>query len=326
VELQKANEFEKAVPRFEQAQRLNPDNVVAEINLQYNKEYQAGRKAPVRFAKSIEDRFGKYRSWEQILAENGPYDEPSISYAQAYVSFQGHLFRQAAQSFARVQALSPEDLTSRLWLAQLHLMANLPDKALAITSDIRATRELAGPTRTNLSDLVSLEAAAYFAKKEPAQAAQLMEDELKKDPSNALLFTTVARLYADHSMYTNAQATLDRQLKLLPDDPATLINKGVVYVQANAHEDAIRTLNQVLSLHPTNNLALFYRAVTYLRSDKLDAAREDYETLQRLYPRFFQAYFGLGEIAFRQKDTNAAIGHYQAYLTNAPPNSSESDF
>jgi tetratricopeptide (TPR) repeat protein len=326
VELQQANEFERAAARFDLGQQLNPDNVVAEINLQYNREFRAGRKEAVQLPKSIEDRFGKYRSWEQILAENGPYDEPSLTYAQAYVFLQGRLYRQAAQSFDRVRTLSLEDLTSRLWLAQLHLMANLPDKALAITAEIRASPELAAAAKTNLSDVLSLEATAYFARKEPEKAAQVMEDALAKNPTNAFLFTTVARLYADHGMYPEAQATLDRLLKITPDDPTTLINKSVVHVQANDHDAAIQTLNRVLTLQPTNNLALFYRAIAYLRSDKLDAAREDYQTLQRLFPKSFQVYFGLGEIAYRQKDTNTAMGNYQAYLTNAAPDSAESKF
>src|SRR5207247_8565794 len=99
AQLQRANEFDKAAARFELAQRLNPENVVAEINLQYNREFQAGRRGAVKLDKSLDDRFGKYRSWEQILAENGPYDEPSLAYAQGYLFLRRHLYRQAAHSF-----------------------------------------------------------------------------------------------------------------------------------------------------------------------------------------------------------------------------------
>jgi hypothetical protein len=37
-------------------------------------------------------------------------------------------------------------------------------------------------------------------------------------------------------------------------------------------------------------------------------------------------YFGLGEIAYRKKDTNAAIRNYQLYLTNSPPSNDEVRF
>jgi outer membrane protein assembly factor BamD (BamD/ComL family) len=66
--------------------------------------------------------------------------------------------------------------------------------------------------------------------------------------------------------------------------------------------------------------------VANLRAAKLDAAKTDYQALQLQFPRSFQVYFGLAEIAYRQKETNAAIGYYQAYLTNAPPNSPESKY
>jgi tetratricopeptide (TPR) repeat protein len=204
-------------------------------------------------------------------------------------------------------------------------MANLPDKALVITAGIRAAPELAAVVKTNSIDVLSLEATAYFTKKEPEKAVQVIEAELGKHQTNTTLIMTMARLYADHGRFPDAHATLERQLKLTPEDAPTLINKSVVYVQANDYDAAVQTLNRVLTRYPSNQLARFYRAVAYLRSDKLDAAREDYQALQVQFPKSIQVYFGLGEIAYRQKDTNAAIGNYQAYLTNATSASAESD-
>ena len=65
------------------------------------------------------------------------------------------------------------------------------------------------------------------------------------------------------------------------------------------------------------------RAVTYLRGDKLDLAQRDYETLRKNFPAAYPVYYGLQEIAYRRKDTNAAIGYCQLYLTNAPSNTDE---
>lgn len=324
VELQKAGEFELATPRFDLALRLNPENVVAEINLAYNKEFLAGRKGDVRWNKTFEDSFGKYRSWEQVLAENGPYDEPSLNYAQGYVLLQGRLYRQAAQCFDRVRTLSDTNLTSRLWLAQLHLMAKLPDKALALTQEIRDHAERFALTSTNFNEVFSLEASAHFARNEPEKATQLIETAVANDPTNVFVLAIATRIYNDHGRYSNAQAILDRQLKLTPEDPTTLINKAVVYIHANANDEAIPTLTHVLTLQPTNYIAMLYRAIANLRSDKLDAARQDYETLQRQFTNSYQVYFGLGELAYRRKETNAAIRHYESYLTNALPNSPES--
>jgi tetratricopeptide (TPR) repeat protein len=55
----------------------------------------------------------------------------------------------------------------------------------------------------------------------------------------------------------------------------------------------------------------------------LDESQQDYETLQKAAPSAYQVYYGLGEIAYRRKDTNGAIRYYELYLSNAPPNLEE---
>jgi tetratricopeptide (TPR) repeat protein len=99
-------------------------------------------------------------------------------------------------------------------------------------------------------------------------------------------------------------------------------------VQVAAYGEAIQALTKVLSIETNaasdlHTQALFGRAVAYLKSGKLDEARRDYETLQRTFPTAYQVYFGLGEISYQRKETNAAIRNYQLYLTNSPPNPEE---
>ena len=65
------------------------------------------------------------------------------------------------------------------------------------------------------------------------------------------------------------------------------------------------------------------RAISFLRGDKLEDAQRDYDVLQQAFPTAFQIHFGLAEIAWRRKDTNAAIRNYQLYRANAPTNTAE---
>ena len=90
------------------------------------------------------------------LTQNGPYDEPTLTYAQGYVFAQGDLIRQAAQAFRRVRTLSTNDLGSRLWLAQLHLNQQpaRPD-AGPDPRNSRAAQRVTGAV-TNLTDLFTL--------------------------------------------------------------------------------------------------------------------------------------------------------------------------
>jgi len=319
VEVQKGGDLEKAASYFDLAHKLNPNNIVAEINLQYNENLRAGQPAPLQLPKSIEDRFGQYRSWDQVLGANGPYDEPGFCYAQAYAFMRGGYYRQAAQCFNRVRALSPTDAASRMWLAQLDLMAHLPDKALELTQEIRSHPERFTLSSTNRNELVALEARAHNALNEPEKAEQILEAALKQSPKDEHLLATATGVYSESGQFSNALATVNRRLKIAPNNPALLVAKGAFCMQVNAFAEAIQTLNHALDLQSSNHTAKFYRAISYLRSDQLDAAQSDYEELQRLYPGMYQIYYGLGEIAYRRKNTNAAIGYYEAYLTNSVP-------
>ena len=140
------------------------------------------------------------------------------------------------------------------------------------------------------------------------------------------MLAAACRTYSENGQYTNALALTQRILRLAPNDPNALINQGCFQVQLSAYADAVASFNRVLTLETNNPTALFYRAIAQLRGDQLDVALEDYESLQRQYPKAHQMYYGLGEIAYRRKDTNTAIRHYEAYLTNAPPNNPESAF
>ena len=59
---------------------MNPDNLVAQVNLECNKKLRAGRKGAVQVSKSIDEEFGKYRTWDQIITEHGPFDEPNFCF------------------------------------------------------------------------------------------------------------------------------------------------------------------------------------------------------------------------------------------------------
>ncbi|HTL17632.1 MAG TPA: tetratricopeptide repeat protein, partial [Patescibacteria group bacterium] len=128
--------------------------------------------------------------------------------------------------------------------------------------------------------------------------------------------------------YTNALNTIDQQLKVRPDDPGALFYKGNACLQLNNYAEAIAPLTKVVQME-TNNfskahyLALFMRAKAYLGMQKLEEAKADYEALRQALPNEFPVYFDLGEIAYREKDTNSAIRNYELYKSHAPTNSTD---
>ncbi|HUA68289.1 MAG TPA: hypothetical protein VMA13_07050, partial [Candidatus Saccharimonadales bacterium] len=113
VELQRVGDLILAAEQFKLAQKLNPDNAVARINLQFNHSLQTGESVPVDLAKTSFDQFGKYDSWSKLLDADGPFDEPSFCFENGLVWINNGFFRQALAMFARVAQLAPDNLPAR---------------------------------------------------------------------------------------------------------------------------------------------------------------------------------------------------------------------
>jgi len=324
VELQRAGELEKAAARFDTAQKLNPDNVVAQINLRFNQALRAGRTTPVDLSKASADQFGKYQTWNDVMNANGPFDEPSFCFKNGVILERANgYFHQAVAAFDRVRELVPDDLPSRLELGQIYLMARLPQRALEVLRDPLAHPEKFSLVETNRTQLSVLAAAAYFQETNFTRGSELLEAEIARHPADNTLLAATAQAYMVHGMFDKALGVIDRKLRLAPDDPAWLYTKGYACIQLKAYDDAIAAFSRVLTIQTNNSNALFNRAIANLDSDHLDAARADYVRLQQSYTNAFQIAYGLGEIAWRQHDTNEAVRNYTIYLANASTNTDE---
>jgi tetratricopeptide (TPR) repeat protein len=323
VEMQKGGQLTNAAAHFKRAMELNPDNLVAEVNLECNNNLQAGRRSSVQVSKSIEDEFGKYRDWDHLMGDNGPFDEPNFCYEQGRVFVRSTLYHQAAAQFDRVTTLAPENLVARIWLSQLYVVSGLPGEALKLVDQIRAQPNLFEATRTNRTEFLFVETSAHLAQKDLKGAEAAVAATLKRFPGDENLLATATQVYMTYGCYSNALAILDQLLAFAPTNMNALVNKGYACLQIGAFDQAIPPLTQVLAVDTNNYSALLNRAIAYLRADKLAAAQRDYEVLQKAFPTAFQIYFGLAEIAWRNKDTNAAVRNYQLYLANAQTNTAE---
>ena len=324
VQLQRANELEKAAACFDLATKVNPDNVVAQINLTFNQNLRAGITVPVDLSKTTSDQFGKYRDWLQVITANGPFDEPSFCLAEGLIyATQNGLYRQAVAPLVRVRELAPDNLSARLWLGQIYAICRQPDRALEALRDPLEQPEKFSLVRTNLTDLNLIVATAYFQKNDLTQGTRLLEMEIARHPADDNFRNTVVQVLVNHSLFTNALALVDDKLRLAPDDPLWLFNQGYLLIQIKAYDEAINALTRVLAIQTNNNNARFDRAIACLNSGKLEAAQADYRILQQSLTNSIQVAYGLGEIAWRQRDTNEAIRNYRLYLANTDTNTDE---
>jgi tetratricopeptide (TPR) repeat protein len=324
VQLQRQGQLAQAAAHFSRALELNPDNVVAQVNLECNRQLQAGQKTSVQISKEVEEKFG-HRTWDQIMRDNGPFDEPTFCLAQANEFLGGGNNHQAAQQFERVRALEPGNLTARVNLAQIYYFSGLPNEAIQVINEIRSRGDNVAIDHTNAVQLLGIETAAHLANGDLRGAETAVREALTKSPRDVDLLAAATKVYIDFGCYTNALNTIEQQLQIRPDDPGALFYKGNACLQLNEFAQAIGPLTKVLEME-TNNfskahyLAQFMRAKAYLGMEKLKEAKQDYVMLSKALPSEFPVYFDLGDIAYREKDTNAAIQYYQLYLANAPTN------
>ena len=357
VELEKLGRLNDAADAFGLAHRLNPGNVAAQINLDFNRALQSRDARPAVLKKSLEERVGRYGSWNALLAVNGPIDDPGVCFRLGEVFASQSLFRQAALVFRRVLQLEPDNLEACFRLANAFLAMQRPDQALEITREARARRTGQPFAATNLVELTCIEAMAHFGKGDTEAAEKILLGACQQHPKSDTILDTLFQVYVMANRLTNALTTLDEQLKLKPDNLPALLNKayvcmkleaydqakaavsdvlkrdpgnvqalldrGAISIQTKSYKEALEPLNQVLKLQPGNQLALMNRAIAHLQSDQLNEAQRDYETLQKLTPNLYRVEYGLAEIAFRRKDVPTAIRHSEAYLKYAPPDTDE---
>ncbi len=326
VQLQRADRLTEAQNHFQSALDLFPDNLAAKGNLTVNRILKAGHEPELRPMQTLEEELGKYRALDQMLRVTGPFDEPTHCFALGLTFAQGNNFRQAAQQLERVHTLVPDNLQASFWLSRLYVMNAQPQKAISLLADLRQHQDELLATGIRKIDLLQAEAGALYVSGKVTEADQLVHSTLQKNLNDPQTLTTIIQISSVFKRYTNALAAVDQLLKIKPNDVSALISKGVFSIQAGKAAEAVEPLSLAVSLQSTNFGARLYRAVAYLGSDQLEAAENDYETLQKTFPNSNEVNSGLAEIAWRRKDTNAAIHYYELCLKNVPVDSKRAEF
>jgi len=327
VTLQRAGFLDQATPHFERALALNPDNVAVQANLDSNRSLRDYQRLSLRRSEALEDLFGRAHTWDEVLRDNGPFDDPDFCLALAREFVHNNLLRQGARELARVKALAPENLTARVLLAQVYTITGRPDEALKVVDEIHANAAKLGLSRTNQNALLDVEVRAHLARKDLPGAESVVRQVMTQYPGDEELLSTAGQVYLTSGCYSNALETFEQLVRIKPNDPGLLANQGLALLQLERYDEATVLLTKVLDLE-TNTTPLHYtvlmnRAIAQLKSDKLEESQRDYETLQKAFPTAYRINFGLGEIAYRKRDTNAAIRYFQLYVANARTNTTE---
>jgi tetratricopeptide (TPR) repeat protein len=282
---QRQGRLEEAERSFDLAFKILPSNLPAQVNLEFNRRLRKGPLGDLDVKQALQFKAAE-RTLEELLLYNGPFDHPVWCFQIGQVYAQGGLFRQALAQFQRVLSLVPASVPARIW----------HDNMLAMI-------------RFSLGDVQTAERLAL--------------EQQRKYPNEDSVQEILTQIYMLSGQLTNALAAVDNQLRINPNNRRALLNKAAMSIQVQAYEQAVPVLDKLLSLEPNSSAAIMNRAIANLQRGRLDEARRDYLSLRKQMPRHHAVYYGLGEIAARQKDSAEALANYELYLKYAPTNSTE---
>jgi tetratricopeptide (TPR) repeat protein len=325
VDLQRAGQLESAGNWFREAMALKPDNLSAAASLQVNSNLLAHQSVTADRSRPPEAAFGRYRGWETVLNENGPFDNPDFNYGLGlfFAVANPPLYRQAAGQFNRAAELDPSFTPAMLMLASVYGLGNRFEETLSLISQARTNRGFNLLTPNEKLELSLSEASARLARGEIQPAEQIISGILALRTNEPAVMERVFSLYASGGQLTNALAIALRQQAISPTNAIAFINEGYLWMQMGLYSNAVSPLSRALALASNNVPARFNRAFALLRMSRLEESRQDYQFLDNLDPEAPQVQFGLGEVAFQMRETNTAMQHYSRYLSNAPPNAAE---
>ena len=330
VQLQRNGKLPEAQYCFETALKLTPESFSADLNLACNRNLQAGRPPEVSLGSGtpLLEKAQRRGNIQTVLNLDGPVDEPLACSDAGQVFYQGRNFRQAAQEFRRVADLLPNDLSSRILLAQTMVMHGRGNDALKIMEQIHSRETEFGVNQTNAPQVLETELAAHLANQDEPGADKAVETALSRYRGADSLLAIASHVYLSTGHSSNALAMLDRELKLRPDDTGALVNLGVAWIRLTNYDKALPPLTRVVQMGTNHSAdmyyrALFNRALAYSRSDKLDSAQRDLQEMQQAFPGAPAVTLSLAEIGYRRKDTNLAIRNYELFLQTAATNTAE---
>ena len=339
--------LDDANAQFAEAIRLNPNNLLARANQQYNAHLRGAPPSGALPATSeVAAQF--YNRWDLALSLYGPADVPDLDIQIGRYFAQRGAYLQAAPWFQRSVELAPDDPVGKLDLINTYIDIGLVDAAFALIKDMR--EKSAGDPL----ELAGLEALANLARNNFAQAGKLLADAHNKNPADAKFAGVMAEIYRlmgdkilreskgdaareksaekdAAAWFQKALAALDDQLQLLKAGKASaqrisIVNRRRAEMQMmiRDYNAAIITLTALVSEEPQDPVPLLNRAISELQIQRLDAAKSDYQAVEKMMPAPAPAvYYGLAQVAQEQNDKAAEIRYDRLYVRHAPQNTLE---
>ena len=311
VELQRVGRWTEATPVFEEAISLNTNNVAARLNRDYNARRQSGKPRAQTDEKEAEEAMGLYRSWDTMLADNGPLDVPEYLSQEGQAFAQLGLLRQGCDLLARAVELDPTNTPAKLMLAKTLVNAKWHDEALRVIADARASTNT---TTGQRFDLVAMEAAVYFGRQETNRAEATLLKAVDENPNELIFYESLSEMYRASGQVDKALGIMDREIALMPTNVVMRLRKVDVAISAGRTNLADSELKEVERIQPSNSEARSYRAFLFLQEKDFKKALATVDLVLQDNDKNSQALTYKGIIQMEMKEDEKAIESFTKAL------------
>jgi tetratricopeptide (TPR) repeat protein len=139
-----------------------------------------------------------------------------------------------------------------------------------------------------------------------ARAAALMEQALRRDPTNPAVHVYLGMALQRTGDYQRAVGVYQHAISMKIESDEIYSRLGAAYLRLNQLNDAARAMARAAELNPTDIVNRYLLGNIYLHLGRLDDAARTYKAVLAQSDQSSPAYEGLGLVAVARGDTQTA--------------------
>jgi superkiller protein 3 len=163
-----------------------------------------------------------------------------------------------------------------------------------------------------------IKAVKFQQKNDLAKAEEHLKAAIKIYPNYAEAYNNLGVIYINQNRVDDAEQAFAKATEIMPNNAIALKNLGQARMRAGHYREAIAPLSSATQLDSTDAKALASLGESYLRVKNLSNARDCFEKSVVLNPRLAFSRFRLGSVCLEQRDYEAALKHFRAFLGLEP--------
>jgi tetratricopeptide (TPR) repeat protein len=261
------NETEKAVDSLNRAINLQPSFpeatlLLAQLEIQNN-----------NFGPAI-------ISLKQLIQQQPKLAQAQLALANAYRA-QGN-FDAAFNIYQELQITFPQNPQIPLLIGAMFLEQK---KMAEAREAFNKALELAPDFMSAIEQLVDLD----VTEKQFPAALQVVQTGIGKNPKQPAFQILSAKIYMAQNDAPHAEAALLKAVELQPDSPGTYLMLAQLYMNTHQDQKALAELKIVTGKNPKDTGSLMLAGMIYDSETNYDAAKDSYEKLLEIDPKYTPA-------------------------------------